>query len=100
MAKYRVDDKDLSKKNHRVHESYDWRVGLFLIGSFVVGYFANLWLSSFGMIKEFRFALILLIAIPSGYLASRLNNIAQIVVFLIIILFLVSLVLGIVWDIL
>jgi len=100
MARYRVGDKYLSESEYEEHVSGNWKLGLFLIGAIVVGCFVNSWLSGFELTKAVRVTLVLIAAIPSGYLASKLSNLARIAFGLAILGIVGWLVLSVIWNLL
>ncbi|GLT14326.1 hypothetical protein [Vibrio algivorus] len=100
MARYRVGDKYLSESEYEEHVSGNWKFGLFLVGAVVVGYFVNSWLSGFELSKSVRVALVMIAAIPSGYLATKLSNVARIAFGLAILGLVGWVVLSIIWNVL
>ncbi|EGQ9275332.1 MULTISPECIES: hypothetical protein [Vibrio] len=100
MARYKVGDKYLSEDEYEQHVSGNWKLGLFLIGAIVTGYFVNVWLSGFELAKGVRFTLVLIAAIPSGYLASKLSNFARVAFGLAILGIVGWLVLSVIWNML
>lgn len=100
MARYRVGDKYLSESEYEEHISCNWKIGLFLVGAIAVGYLVNSWLSGFELTKGVRVTLVLIAAVPSGYLAAKLSNLARILFGLAILGIVGWIVLSIIWKML
>ncbi|HFS8459651.1 hypothetical protein GWZ74_04705 [Vibrio cholerae] len=99
MARYRVGDKYLSENEYKEHVSSNWEFGLFIIGAVITGIVMNKWLVELGLIKEIRFALVIVTAIISGYFTSKLSNIVRFIVGLSIIGFVLWAIFSFIWDV-
>ncbi|HDM8037872.1 TPA: hypothetical protein P0E05_000925 [Vibrio fluvialis] len=99
MARYRVGDKYLSENEYEEHVSSNWKLGLFIIGAVITGIVMNKWLIEFSLIKEVRFGLVIVTALISGYLISKLSHIIRFIVGLSIVGFVLWVIFSFVWDV-
>jgi hypothetical protein len=101
MARYRVGDKYLSEQEYEDHIDGNWAFWLFIIGAIGGGYSANYGLSHFGIngLEKWQlFSIIVSASIVSGYLLSKLRNLIQISLCLMLVCLVIGVIGRIIWD--
>jgi len=99
MARYRWGNAYLSEEEHDEQVSERWKLAIFFAVAIFLGMFINKLLLSFKLIKVIRFAIVLLVSLPSGYYATKISDTIRETITLTIILISVVFILKTIWQI-
>lgn len=99
MARYRVGDSYLSEDEYEEYQLGNWTAAIFIITSIVTGYFVNSLLLDFELQKTYRFILVFVTAMLSGYVMSLFSKYIRILVGLIISLMIIVLIGAVIWSV-